>query len=167
MYHIKDDLRSQKTAQKIYRSIRRILWTKPLSEITITDIKNDCGVSRSSFYRNFDNILDPMAMKLDQFIKDYMEKSASVDTSDHILFFFEYWDYHSDFITILSTQGFGHVITEAFKKATPDINKYDIAVRISIMSTLLITWSKNKKKESPQEMAKITFDILHSDSLLF
>lgn len=167
MYHIKDDLRSQKTAQKIYRSIRRILWTKPLSEITITDIKNDCGVSRSSFYRNFDNILDPMTMKLDQFIQDYMEQSAAIDVNDHILFFFEYWNYHSDFITILSTQGYGYIIMESFKKVTPDINKYDIAVKISIMSTLLITWNKNKKKESPQKMAEITYDILHSDSLLF
>lgn len=54
MYHIPNDERSRKSAEKIYQSLRHILFNKRLEEISISDIGKECGVSRSTFYRLFD-----------------------------------------------------------------------------------------------------------------
>ena len=43
---------------KIYKSLRRILLTKPLSDVTVADISQECGISRSTFYRNFNNVIE-------------------------------------------------------------------------------------------------------------
>ena len=49
----KENKKSFESQQKIYKGLRRLLKTKPLSEITVSDIKAECNISRSTFYRNF------------------------------------------------------------------------------------------------------------------
>lgn len=164
MYHIKNDLRAQKSANTIYRSIRHILKHKSLNDITITDIKNECGVSRSSFYRNFDTILDPIIMKLDFFVNEYLQKSILEE--NHIKFFFTYWDKHSELITILSKQGYSQLIVDSFQRCLNITNEYLINVKVSIMSSLLTTWMKNNKSEAIDEMVLITTKIINSNDLL-
>ena len=58
MYHIKNDKRCLKSAERIGDALRSMLDEKPLSDITVTDIQRLSETGRSTFYRLFDNIDD-------------------------------------------------------------------------------------------------------------
>ena len=49
---------SQITKRALEQSLRNLLREKPLSKITVTDITEDCGISRMTFYYHFKDIYD-------------------------------------------------------------------------------------------------------------
>ena len=49
---------SQITKRALEQSLKNLLREKPLSKITITDITEDCGISRMAFYYHFKDIYD-------------------------------------------------------------------------------------------------------------
>lgn len=162
MYHIPNDFRSKKSAIKIYQSLRHILFNKKIEDVTISDIKNECGISRSTFYRLFDNPIDVLEMQMSYFITLYKD-GLSINT-DHIEYFFFFWDKHSDFIYLLSKQQ-EYIFKKLFFKHffSNTSNTFDIylfEVQISIMTGLLCKWVEREKKESIQEMSILTRQIL-------
>ena len=52
---------AQKTKQRLMDSLVGLLREKPLSKITISDIVNDCGLSRATFYYYFKDIYDQVS----------------------------------------------------------------------------------------------------------
>ncbi|MGN0129886.1 MAG: TetR/AcrR family transcriptional regulator C-terminal domain-containing protein [Methanomethylophilus alvi] len=49
---------SDLTKQALIASFKKLLETKPFDKITISDITNDCGLSRQTFYYHFRDIFD-------------------------------------------------------------------------------------------------------------
>lgn len=49
---------SDRTKTALAKSLTKILEKKPLEKITITDLTNDCGVNRQTFYYHFRDIYD-------------------------------------------------------------------------------------------------------------
>lgn len=49
---------SQITKRALEQSLKRLLLQKPLNKITISDITDDCGISRMTFYYHFKDIYD-------------------------------------------------------------------------------------------------------------
>ena len=49
---------SQVTKRALEASLKNLLLQKPLSKITISDITEDCGISRMTFYYHFKDIYD-------------------------------------------------------------------------------------------------------------
>ena len=47
---------SQITKMALEASLKKLLRTKPLDKITIQEITDDCGISRSAFYYHFEDI---------------------------------------------------------------------------------------------------------------
>ncbi|MFA6624613.1 MAG: TetR/AcrR family transcriptional regulator C-terminal domain-containing protein [Bacilli bacterium] len=47
---------SELTKKALGLSLKNLLLKKPLNEITVNDITEDCGVNRQTFYYHFDNI---------------------------------------------------------------------------------------------------------------
>ena len=47
---------SQITKRALEQSLKNLLREKPLSKITVTDITEDCGISRMAFYYHFKDI---------------------------------------------------------------------------------------------------------------
>ena len=46
------------TKKAIKNSLKKMLLEKPVNKITISDITNDCGISRMTFYYHFTDIYD-------------------------------------------------------------------------------------------------------------
>ncbi len=65
MYHISNDLRAKKSAQKIGIGLLKCLSYKSFVEITVTDIQKESSVGRATFYRLFDNITDVLSYLCD------------------------------------------------------------------------------------------------------
>lgn len=49
---------SDLTKQALIASFKKLLETEPFNKITISDITNDCGLSRQTFYYHFRDIFD-------------------------------------------------------------------------------------------------------------
>ena len=49
---------AQKTKMALAASLNKLLRTKPLNKITITDLTEDCQISRMTFYYHFRDIYD-------------------------------------------------------------------------------------------------------------
>lgn len=49
---------SQMTKRALEASLKKLLLQKPLTKITISDITEDCGISRMTFYYHFKDIYD-------------------------------------------------------------------------------------------------------------
>ena len=47
---------SLKTKRTLAESLKKLMRTKPFSKITVTEIVNDCGVNRKTFYYHFEDI---------------------------------------------------------------------------------------------------------------
>ncbi len=170
MYHIPADERSKKSALKIYKSLRRILWTKSLNEISVTDIKNECGVSRATFYRLFDNLADVLEMQLEIFMDEYKQEAPL--HKDKLLYFFEFFDRHTYLIATLAEQNDSVIrtviernLTPSSMPATPDTD-YELSLKIGMMTSILCKWVLREKKESPLQMAELTRKLLSKGELL-
>ena len=48
---------SQVTKRALEASLKNLLLKKPLSKITISDITEDCGINRMTFYYHFKDCL--------------------------------------------------------------------------------------------------------------
>ena len=62
-YHLpnirgKGERMSQVTKRALEESLKRMLLKKPVNKITISDITEDCGISRMTFYYHFKDIYD-------------------------------------------------------------------------------------------------------------
>jgi probable dihydroxyacetone kinase regulator len=49
---------SEITKRALSASLKKLLGTRPLSKITVSDITEDCGVNRQTFYYHFQDIAD-------------------------------------------------------------------------------------------------------------
>jgi len=83
VYHIKEDKRAQASVELICDGLKRCLKEKSFESVTISDIQRVSGVSRSTFYRNFDRIEDVLALMCDRvfeeaFLSDYANISEAV-----------------------------------------------------------------------------------------
>lgn len=75
MYHIKNDKRSQGSAEEISKGFLTCLRSTPLNAITVSDIHRATGVSRATFYRLFDTPEDVLRYQFDQMIAESMQET--------------------------------------------------------------------------------------------
>ena len=168
MHELKKNKKSFDSQVKIYKSLRRLLLVKPFADVTVADIKADCGISRSTFYRNYNNMVDVLDAMFEYFYNRYLveRKKQPQDKERQLNYFFEYWVNHRDLIHIISTENEG-IIKECIKRhENPDEsdNPYLIDIRYSLLTSLLSTWSESKK-ETPIEMAEMTRKILNKNGI--
>lgn len=66
MYHISADPRAQSSAKRICEALTNQAKTKPFSEISVSDLSRNYGISRTTFYRLFDNTVDVLDYACDR-----------------------------------------------------------------------------------------------------
>ena len=63
---MKHEVTTWNTKKLLAESLKKLMDKKPLSKITISEIINDCGVNRKTFYYHFVDIYDLLKWILDQ-----------------------------------------------------------------------------------------------------
>lgn len=103
MYHIKQDKRAQTSVELICTGLKQCLREKSFENITISDIQRISGVSRSTFYRNFDRIEDVLALMCDRVFEEAFS-SGYANISESV---FRTWFRHADMIETVVSIGRG------------------------------------------------------------
>lgn len=114
MYHIKEDKRAKASVELICDGLKRCLKEKSFESVTISDIQRVSGVSRSTFYRNFDRIEDVLALMCDRvfveaFLSDYANISEAV---------FRTWFRHQELIETIVGIDRGDMLYASLRRCT-------------------------------------------------
>lgn len=159
MIELKKNKKALESQKSIYKGLRRILLRKQLCDVTVQDISEECNISRSTFYRNFNNVVDVLDVMFDWFYNRYITQKQ--EQTNQLLFFFEYWVKHRDLVHIISHQN-EVIIKNCIKKyeKIEHDNLYLIDLKCSILTSLLSRWSESKK-ETPKEMENLTRKMLN------
>lgn len=63
---MKHEVTSLNTKKTLAESLKKVMKTKPLSKITVSEIINDCGVNHKTFYYHFEDIYALLKWMLEQ-----------------------------------------------------------------------------------------------------
>ena len=69
-----------KTKKALAESLKNLLLQKPLNKITISDIADDCGINRMTFYYHFKDIYDLVEWTCAEEAAQAMEGKKTYDT---------------------------------------------------------------------------------------
>ena len=166
MYHIKDDLRCRKSAEKIGEAYRSLLKLKPLGEISITDIQKKSGTGRSTFYRLFDNTDDVLLYIIEEEFRDMGRMYRELDWQDFTAGFIGSIISGSRELSNVAGSGKTHLITMALRRNlthetemlgfdTGNNPGYMIAIFVGACLSLVIAWEENGRQESTEELARL------------
>lgn len=172
MYHIRDDRRTKRSAEKIWQSLLDCMNGKRFEVVTVTDITKKCGMARSTFYRCFDNTADILEWKCDESFREVLDSyhperfGGELDLARH---YFKYWTTHYEILEILIKIGRQDVIYTCHMKnadilaerygALQSLPKchvdYFMAIRTSFTIGMLTAWLKGERKENADELIAI------------
>ncbi|MFT4185631.1 MAG: TetR/AcrR family transcriptional regulator [Micrococcaceae bacterium] len=185
MHHINDyeDLRIQKTKQKIFDSLTKLLKTNSFDKISVSDIANEAQISRGAFYHNFNDKY--------QLVESYMKNVAAViyakiqatntDTTDVKSFIESILKVHSDESDLLGallsdngTLEVHHMIINTIKNVirTKLLPKHNLGTASELETDYLTVfisnaifgimqrWLSKGRQESPAEIAEIIVKII-------
>ena len=71
---------SELTKRALEQSLKNLLLQKPLSKITISDIADDCGINRMTFYYHFKDIYDLVEWSCLEDARKALDKNKTYDT---------------------------------------------------------------------------------------
>lgn len=90
---------SERSKRWLEEALLLLMKQKHFSEITVTDITAKAGVSRLTFYRNFESKEDILLRYFDTIFQDYLQsiRGSTACTLEHALCkCFEYWQTHKE-----------------------------------------------------------------------
>lgn len=108
MYHISKDSRAERSARQIVKGLDECLKQKSFANITVSEIQRAAGVSRSTFYRLFDNPADILSLLCDTVIAEgarRLEHLESFDGKSILLIQIELWRKHRKVLEIIVNSG--------------------------------------------------------------
>lgn len=162
-----ENLRVKKS---ITKALFRIMQDKSLSEITITELIREADVARASFYRNYsskeDVLLTLIRDVLEQFRHDMVEGPYGIYTYENILLSFRYFERYKTYALDLYRSGFGVAILEEINHfhesvegtmPSSSIEKYTLYMYTGALFNTAITWLREEKPASPQDIAACFF----------
>lgn len=71
---------SQVTKRALEQSLKNLLLKKPLTKITVSDIADDCGINRMTFYYHFKDIYDLVEWVCLEDAKRALDEKKTYDT---------------------------------------------------------------------------------------
>ena len=160
MYHIKQDKRAQASVELICEGLKQCLKEKSFENISISDIQRVSGVSRSTFYRNFDRIEDVLALMCDSVFQEAFG-AGYANISEAV---FRTWFRHADMIETVVSIGRGDMLYESLRRCSDHLRPgipglrdaalfdYLVSIISSSMMGIMITWVERGCRESEEEL---------------
>jgi len=181
MYRLTNNKKTHQSANLIFDALCELIKRKEFSDISITELVKCAGVGRATFYRLFDSPKDVLQykcdtkfMQLQDYIKNYRLSEKLTEPVGSTLLLkpmLRFWYLDSVVIEIIIKANRIDVLHNNLETLFEDLynrteymtgskkNKdYFIALRIGILSNLLITWIKNKKNIPPDEFAELILE---------
>ena len=160
------------TKNYIFEAFYLLLTKQKYDKISVCDICDKAGVSRMSFYRNFESKDDLLLKGLDFILKKFNDKIESIEQKNHYIVIkelFETFKKYQDIYpslegTSISKTLLIHAIEKIKSDATYDnicrTSKYIPTFFFSALAVTMFDWLKNGAVETSDEMARLITSII-------
>lgn len=163
---------NQLARECIVTALVQLLKEKPLSAISISELTEKAGVSRMTYYRNYQAKEDIFSSYMDDILEGYREeaKRLFIDKEycrrENLVHCFTYFEKNKEFLECLFENGLGHLllnavssyILETWQKPEGGIGQYYALQAFSgALLSIYIAWSERGYKETPEEMARVLY----------
>lgn len=162
---------SQVTKRALEQSLKNLLLKKPLTKITVSDIADDCGINRMTFYYHFKDIYDLVEWSCLEDAKRALDEKKTYDTwQQGLLQIFEAVQQNKPFIlnvyrcvhreqvekylqSLVDELLIGVIEEKASGMTVRDEDKQFIAQAYGYMFIgLMLDWIKDNMREDPQQI---------------
>lgn len=144
-----------------------LMQETPYSKITVTQIAKKAGVSRLTFYRNFDSKDDILRFHLQSGFEEYLEKIHTghiTDLEQAIALCFEFWSQRKDEIRLFIRQKVGPIMLQPFESCFDKLlQEFDLETAFTPlqqrfiaggMFSAMLTWIEEDGSQSASEAAR-------------
>lgn len=146
----------------ITTALVQMMETRNLEEISVTELVERAGVSRNSFYRNFQGKRDILAQHLTLLIQEWgREFEARGDINAFAETLLCHYDKYKDFYLLLYRQGLSDMIYETIRgacrvtEAESGGERYRRSMFAGLVFGWLDEWLRRGMAESAEEMARL------------
>ncbi len=162
---------SQVTKRALEQSLKNLLLKKPLTKITVSDIADDCGINRMTFYYHFKDIYDLVEWSCLEDAKRALAENNTYETwQQGLLRIFEAVEQNRPFILnvyrcvhreqiekylqpLVDQLLIGVIDEKSVGMTVRDEDKQFIAQAYGYMFIgLMLDWIKNNMREDPQQI---------------
>lgn len=169
MYHVGNDKRKIESAHLLLDSLFQLSKQKPFAMITISDLHRISGISRSTFYRLFDQPLDILAYQCDIIMEDIIQlQESNGDYFTFLTIMAHRWYENAKLLELIVWSQSIDLLYHSFAKYESEIltfikidsqdevlASYIFYILVSSLLGTLQAWMKHDKKEKPEELLSI------------
>ncbi|MCQ4085454.1 TetR/AcrR family transcriptional regulator [Saccharibacillus sp. JS10] len=155
----------------IAESLLQLMQKQTLDKITIVELTKRAGVSRMSFYRNFNSKEEVLVNYMEQIFQDFVNQIPDFNelkVFEDSKVFFSYLRHHhvlmrslmkADLFSIF-TNSFSHHFVKLFVDVyqldrNEQYRSYELSYRIGGLANIILVWVKNDFQESDEQMADV------------
>lgn len=154
-------------------AIIELMKTKELKKIKISAVVKKAGVSRTTFYKHYNTLEDVLYDYTNEIVAEYtLQRKESFKTNslydyDTILFTFHFFDQYADFFKVIAKNNMYSILIDAINRFmtryfySDKYNLYELYCYAGGILNIFIKWEEQGKKEKPEEIAKIVYDLYH------
>lgn len=155
------------TRECLQTALLILLENKPMEKITITELVERSGVSRSAFYRNYNTKEDILVDIRDTIINNMkiaVKEFSTVDKYKYFVQLFQLLKENATNIPLLFRTDFLKLLFE--KESLLDMIFIDASIKdhyhsialVGALTHIMFYWIKDGMKESVEEISKICYD---------
>lgn len=163
MYHISDDPRAKASAQRICEALTECARRKPFSEIAVNDLHREYGISRTTFYRLFDNTVDVLEYMAERMGREILLNLKGDTPKELVINAIYALQERRELIELLSQSGHLDIFQKKgeqylpLSKLTTGLNlhyggEYFYRLSSYMIPLALDVWVTGGKKDSPEEV---------------
>ncbi|HIT89368.1 MAG TPA: TetR/AcrR family transcriptional regulator [Candidatus Merdenecus merdavium] len=169
---------SEHSKESLALALIYLMEKKDYNDITVTDLAKRAGVSRLTFYRNFETKEQILVWHIEKGFQEYMDslvKLEKMDLSSALILCFEFWNTRKKEILIFIQQNMSYIFLQPFDRCMVlMLNKIGVAGHftetqkqflIGGMFMDMITWIQTGQKKSPHEVTKEILEMFSPEFL--
>ena len=181
MYKLCKTEQSAQRQRQLEEGLLAAMKTKRYEEITISDLCDQMGIPRKSFYRYFSGKDGALHALIDHTLLDFEQYSVTlsgngpVNVPKDLRHFFEFWQQHRPLLDALERSGLSGVLVqraisqaqneyalprEQTRRDSRRLQSHAITFCICGIMSMVTRWHRSGYTESPAELAQIAATLL-------
>lgn len=163
MYHISDDPRTKRSARRICKALMECAGHKPFAEVTVSNLNKEHGISRTTFYRLFDNTVDVLEYACEQMGQGVLLHIAGGSPKDLTIQAITALTDHRELIELLYKSGHLNIFLQVQEKYLPlsqlaegldsgPCSSYFHKLLARMIPMAIEIWMSEGQKDSPEEI---------------
>ena len=172
------DPRSVRARHALHEALKKLLKERPFNKITVTDISNEAGLSRHTFYNHYETKLDLLNSIVDSILNQFF---SNIEDADAISIdpdadqrigerFFQIWLDNADVVKLLNSVDIDDLLVDRLQthfshylhryidgeqiNVSPRLSPYLTYHNAYAFAGILRQWLKDDMKYSPKIMGE-------------